>query len=122
VCDSSDSQPFGFFSLCQVSDDKTYKRWGFPPKFVQIERFACLLTGEILLRQLQFLSSHLPQQSILLVIRSSLRDAYWAALKAGFRQLGECPLIVGAFIWLYFDREDRHDKIQTNLRRAKVVA
>lgn len=116
ICESS-----GFFSLAPIGDDKTYKRWRFPQRTIRIERFACLLSGEILLQQFQLLASHLPEQSILLVIPSSLRDAYWAATKAGFRQLGDCALIVGAFVWLYLDREDRHDEIQTKLRRAKVV-
>jgi hypothetical protein len=121
VCESPDSQPPGFFSLSPTDDDKTYKRWRFPQHSVRIEHFACLFSGEILVHQFQLLASHLPQESILLVIPSSLRDAYWAATKAGFRQLGDCPLIVGAFVWLYLDREDRHDEIQTKLRRAKVV-
>jgi len=115
-------EPSGFFSLVAVGDDKTYKRWHFPQRTVRIEHFACLLSGEILLQQFQLLVSHLPEQSILLVIPSSLRDAYWAATKAGFRQLGDCPMIVGAFVWLYLDREDRHDEIQTKLRTARVVA
>jgi len=122
VCELPHSQPLGFFSLCHVSEDKAYKRWGFPRQFVRIERFACLLPGEILLQQLQFLNSHLPGQSLLLVIPSSLRDAYWAATKAGFRQLGDCNLVVGAFVWLYLDRESKHDEIQTKLRKARVVA
>jgi hypothetical protein len=122
ICESPDLQPFGFFSLSHVSDDKAYKRWGFPRQFVRIDNFACLLSGEILLQQFQLLTTHLPEQSILLVIPSSLRDAYWAATKAGFRQLGDCDLVVGAFVWLYLDREDKHDEIQTKLRKARVVA
>jgi len=122
VCELPNSQPLGFFSLSSIGDDKTYKRWGFPKHSVRIEHFSCLLTGEIILRDLQLLVSHLPQQNILLCIPSSLRDAYWAALKAGFRQLGDSSLVVGAFIWLYLDRENGHDKIQTKMRRAKVIA
>ena len=45
----------------------------------------------------------------------------FSATKAGFRQLGDCPIIVGAFVWLYLDREDRHEEIQTKLRKARVV-
>lgn len=115
-------EPSGFFSVMPVGDDKTHKRWRFPQDVVRIEHFACLLAGETLLPQLQSLAAHLARQSILLVIPSSLRDAHWAAVKAGFRELGHSSLIVGGFVWLYLDREDRHDEIQTKLRRAKVVA
>jgi hypothetical protein len=58
----------------------------------------------------------------LLCIPSSLRDAYWAALKSGFQQLGDSELVVGAFVWLFLDREGRRDEIQEKLRRARVVA
>jgi hypothetical protein len=122
VCESSDSKQSGFFSLSSVSDDKTYKRWGFPQNCVHVENFSCLLIGGILLRQFQLLVSHLPQQSILFCIPSSLRDAYWAVLKARFKQLGDSSLVVGTFVWLYLDREDKHDEIQTKMRRAKVIA
>jgi hypothetical protein len=115
-------EPSGFFSVMPVGDHKTHKRWRFPQDAVRVEHFACLLAGETLLLQLQSLATHLARQSILLVIPSSLRDAHWAALKAGFRELGDSSLIVGGFVWLYLDREDRHDEIQTKLRRAKVVA
>jgi hypothetical protein len=117
VCD-----PSGFFSLCPIGDDKTYKRWRFPQHSIRVEHFACLLTGEVLLSQLQLLASHLPKESILLCIPAILRNAHWAALKAGFRQLGDSSFIVGTFAWLYLDREERHDEIQTKLQRAKVVA
>lgn len=115
-------EPSGFFSVLPVGDDKTYKRWRFPRHAVRVEHFACLLPGETLLGQLQSLAAHLATQSILLVIPSTLRDAHWAAVKAGFRELGDSSLIVGGFTWLYLDREERHDEIQTKLRRAKVVA
>lgn len=121
VCELPESQPTGFFSLCPIGDDKTWKRWRFPQHSVRIEYFACLLTGEILLQQLQLLTSHLPHQSILLVIPSSLRDALWAATKTGFRELGEGSLTFGGFAWLYLDRENRHDEIETKMRRAKVI-
>jgi len=121
VCESADSQASGFFSLSPVGDDKTYKRWRFPEHSVRIEHFSCSLPGEAILRHLQLLVAHLPQESILLCIPSSLRDAYWAALKSGFQQLGDSELVVGAFAWLYFDREGRRDEIQAKLRRAKVV-
>jgi len=115
-------EPSGFFSVVPVGDDKTYKRWRFPQHAVRVAHFACLLPGESLLGQLQSLAALLAGQSILLVIPSSLRDAHWASVKAGFRELGDSSLIVGGFTWLYLDREDRHDDIQTELRRAKVVA
>jgi hypothetical protein len=114
-------EPSGFFSLCPIGDDKTYKRWGFPQHAVRVEYFACLLTGEAILQHLRLLVLHISEQSILLCIPASLRDAQWAALKAGFRELGDSSLIVGAFVWLYFDREGRHDAIQAKLRRAKIV-
>jgi hypothetical protein len=112
----------GFFSLSPIGDDKTFKRWRFPQHAVRVGHFACLLPGETLLGQLHSLSAQLVEQSILLVIPSSLRDAHWAAVKAGFRELGDSSLITGAFVWLYLDREDTHDEIQTKLRRAKIVA
>jgi hypothetical protein len=115
-------EPSGFFSVVPVGDDKTYKRWRFPQHAVRVAHFACLLPGETLLGQLQSLAAHLAERSILLVIPSSLRDAHWAAMKAGFRELGDSSLTVGGFTWMYLDREDRHDEIQTKLRRAKVVA
>ena len=115
-------EPSGFFSAVRVGDDKTYKRWCFPQHAVRVAHFACLLPGETLLGQLQSLAAHLAEHSILLVIPSSLRDAHWAAVKAGFRELSDSSLIAGGFAWLYLDREDRHDEIQTKLRRAKVVA
>ena len=114
-------EPSGFFSFDAVGDDEIYQRWRFPARTVRIDQFACLLTGEAILQQLQLLASCLPAQSILLVIPSSLRDAYWAATKAGFRPLGNCPLIIGSFVWLYLDREDRYDEIQAKLRKARVV-
>jgi len=122
VCEGVDLQPAGFFSVSSIGDDKIYKRWRFPQRSIRMEQFACLLTGEVILHQFQLLVAHLPQQSILLCIPSSLRDAHWAALKAGFRQLGDCQLIVGGFVWLYLDREGRHNEILTKLRRAKVIA
>jgi len=115
-------EPAGFFSLIPAGDDKAYKRLQFPRRTMRIENFACLLSGEILSHQLRLLATHLPQPSILLVIPSSLRDIHWAALQAGFRQLGDGSLIVGAFVWLYLDRQDSHDAIQTKLRRAKIIA
>src|SRR6266404_1396963 len=108
VCEAPDPKHAGFFSLFPIGGDKTYKRWRFPQDSVLIEHFACLLGGEILLPQLQLLVGHLPEQSILLCIASPLRGAYWAALKTGFRLLGESPLIVGTFAWLYLDREERY--------------
>jgi hypothetical protein len=122
VCESIDSQPSGFFSLSPVGDDKTYKRWRFPEHSVRVENFSCLLPGEAIVRHLQLLASHLPRESILLCIPSSLRDAYWAGLKSGFQQLGDCQEVAGAFVWLYLDRDGRRDEIQAKLRRAKVVA
>jgi|ERR1043165_4658145 hypothetical protein len=116
VCESS-----GFFSVFPVVDDRTYRRWRFPQHAVRVGHFACLLPGETLLGPLQCLCAHLAEQSILLVIPSPLRDAHWAAVKAGFRELGDSSLIIGGFAWLYLDREDRHDEIETKLRRAKVV-
>jgi len=121
VCESLDSEPPGFFLLSPVGDDKTYKRWRFPEHSVLIEHFACLFPGETILHHLQLLVSYLPQESILLCIPSSLRDAYWAALKSGFQQLGDCQLIVGSVVWLFLDRAGRRDEIQAELRRAKVV-
>ncbi len=122
VCELPDVDGcLGFFSLRPVGDDKLYKRWRFPKHSVLIEHFSCLLPGEIIHRHLQLLAAHIPEQNILLVIPSQLRDAYWAAMKTGFKLLGDCPLIVGAFVWLYLDREDKHEEIRTKLRRAKVV-
>lgn len=121
VCELPESKPTGFFSLCPIGDEKTCKRWRFPKHSVRIEYFACLLPGEILLQQLQLLASHLPHQSILLVIPSSLRDALWAATKTGFLEFGDGSQTVGGFAWLYLDRENRHEEIETKLRRAKVI-
>jgi len=121
VCESANPQEMGFFALCSIGTDKTYKRWRFPDRAVQIEHFAFLLKGEVLLPQFQLLTSHLREASVLLCFASPLRDAYWAALKAGFRLLGESPLIVGTFVWLYLDREEGFEDIQTKLRRAKIV-
>ncbi len=61
VCEPSDTQQTGFFSLLPIGADKAYKRWCFPERSVRVVHFACLLSGEILLRQLQLLVSHLPQ-------------------------------------------------------------
>jgi hypothetical protein len=124
VCESSDPQQMGFFAISPISSlgsDKACKRWRFPESAIQIQHFACMLSGEILLHQFQLLASHLPQASILLCFASPLRGAYWAALKAGFKILGECPLIIGTFVWLYLDRDERFDEIQTKLRRAKII-
>lgn len=115
-------EPAGFFSVLPLGNDKTYKRWRFPQRAVRVGHFASLLAGETLLPQLQSLATRLAEQSILLVIPPSLRDAHWAALKAGFRELGDSSLVIGGFVWLYLDREDRHDEIEAKLRRAKVVA
>jgi hypothetical protein len=115
-------EPSGFFSIVPIGEDKTYKRMRFPQCAVRVAHFACLLPGETLLGQLQSLAKHLAEQSILLVIPSSLREAHWAAVKTGFRELGDSSLIVGGDTWLYLDREDRHDEIQAKLRRAKIVA
>lgn len=122
VYESPNEELSGFFSLSPIGQDKTYEHFGFPEHTVRIDDFAGLLPGEALLHQFQLLMSHLPLQSILLVIPAPLRDAYWAALKAGFRQLGDSPLMVGAYNWLYLDRESRLDEIQTKLQRAKVIA
>jgi hypothetical protein len=121
ICDSSDSRRTGFFCVAPIGSDKTYKRWRFPERAVRVEHFACLLPGEVLLDQFQLLSFELRRESLLLWISSSLRDPYWAALKAGFRPLGESPTMVGTFAWLYLDREQKYDEIQTKLRRAKIV-
>jgi len=121
VCESANPQEMGFFALSSIGPDKTYKKWHFPECAVRIEHFACLLKGEVLLPQFELLGSHLREASILLCLASPLRDAYWAALKAGFRLLGESPLIVGTFVWLYLDREERFGDIQTKLRRAKIL-
>jgi len=64
-------KPSGFFSVVEVGDDKTYKRWRFPPHAVRVAHFACLLPGEALLGQLRLLAAHLANQSILLIIPSS---------------------------------------------------
>jgi hypothetical protein len=111
----------GFFALSGIGTGKTHKRWRFPERAVQIEHFRCLLKGEVLLPQFELLASHLHEASLLLCFASPLRDAYWAALKAGFRLLGESPLIVGTFVWLYLDREKRFGDIQMKLRRAKIL-
>jgi hypothetical protein len=121
VCESSNSQKMGFFAFSRIGTDKTYKRWRFPERAVRIEHFACLLSGEVLLPQFESVASHLREESILLCFASPLREACWAALKAGFRLLGESPLIVGKFAWLYLDREERFGEIQMKLRRAKIV-
>jgi hypothetical protein len=121
VCESLDEELSGFFSLSPVGHDKSYEHLGFPEHAVRIDDFACLQPGEALLRQFQLLTSHLPSQSILLVIPAQLRDAYRVALKAGFRQLGDSPLLVGAYSWLYLDRESRLDEVQTKLQRAKMI-
>jgi hypothetical protein len=115
-------EPSGFFSVVPVGHDKTYNNWRFPQHAVLVLDFACLLPGETLLRQIQSLATHLAEQSILLVIPSSLRETHWAAVKAGFRELGDSFSTGSEFNWLYLDREDKHDEIQTKLRRAKVVA
>jgi hypothetical protein len=122
VFECADPQKNGFFGLAERGGEKIYKKWGFPAHTVGIQHFASLLSGEALLPQFQALASHLAQQSLLLCIPSSLRDAYWAALKAGFKVLGECPLIVGTYLWLYLDREGKHEQIQSKLRKAKIIA
>jgi hypothetical protein len=67
------------------------------------------------------LASRFSNQSILVCISSQLRDACWAAIKAGFGMLGESPLIVGTYMWLYLDRENKREEIQLKLRRAKIL-
>jgi hypothetical protein len=121
VCESSNPNQAGFFAVSSLANDRVYKKWRFPESAVRIEAFACLLSGEVLLQHFQLLTTHLRQHSILLCVASPLRDAYWAALKAGFRLLGESPLIVGNVVWLYLDREERHIEIQTKLRKARVI-
>lgn len=121
VCESSEAQQVGFFALSPFGDEKVCKRWRFPVSTVRIEHFACLLSGEILIRQFQLLNAHLAAKSILLCIPSTLRDAYWAALKTGFKLLGESQTILGTDAWLYLDREQKHDEIQTKLRRARII-
>jgi len=121
VCESTDPKEAGFFSLLPIGHNKIYKKWRFPEQSIQIEHFACLSSDEVLLHQFQLLAAHLPQESILVCIPSLLRDAYWAALKSGFGVLGESPLIVGTYVWLYLDREQKLDEIRTKLRRARLV-
>jgi len=121
VYELPNSELLGFFSFNSIGEDKTFKRWRFPKQSVRIENFSCLQSGEALLNQFELLIKEMSQQSILLVIPVSLREPYWAGLKAGFRQLGESSLIVGGFIWLYFDRENLHEEIQAKLQKAKVV-
>jgi hypothetical protein len=121
MCESSDPQQIGFFGLSRLGTNATYKRLRFPESAIQIEHFAFLLKGEILLCQFQALAAQFPKQSMLLRFPSQLRDAYWAALKAGFRILGECPLIIGTFVWFYLDREEKFLEIQNKLRRDKII-
>lgn len=121
VCEPTDSQPLGFFSLWPI-DHKMRKRWGFAEHSVEVGHFSCLLPGEAILRHLQLLASHMPQENILLRILSLLREAYWAALKSGFQQLGESKLIVGCVVWLLLDREGRRDQIQAKLNRSRIIS
>ena len=121
VCDSCDPQQIGFFGISSLGTDTIYKRLRFPESAIHIEHFAFLLKGEILLCQFQLLAAQFPKQSILLCFPSQLRDAYWAALKAGFRILGECPLIIGTFVWFYLDREKKFLEIQNKLRRDRII-
>ena len=122
VCVSPDSHLTGFFAFSRIGNDKIYKKWQFPEETIRIEHFDCLLSGEDLSAQFRLLTEHMQQESMLVCIASSLRDAYWAALKAGFKPLGESPLIVGTYAWLYLDRAGRHEAIRANLKRAKILA
>ena len=117
VCEAG-LQHAGFFAVSPLGSEKTFRKWRFPERLVQIEHFPSLFSGEVLVRHFQLLASHLPEASILLCVASTLREAYWAALKAGFRLLGESQLLVGTFAWLYLDRESRFYEIQSKLRRA----
>jgi hypothetical protein len=121
VCEIAGSEQLGFFGIRSLADQRAYKRWRFPESGICIDHFACLLPGEVLLEQFRALAVHVPDQSVLMSPSTSLRDVYWAALKAGFRLLGESRSIVGTFAWLYLDREERFDEIQTKLQRAKIV-
>jgi hypothetical protein len=121
VCESSNPQQQGFFSLNRLGGNKTFKRWGFPESAVRIEHFGCLQKAEIILHQLSLLVSQLHQQSILLCVATPLRDAYWAALKAEFKLLGESHSIIGTAAWLYYDCDGRFKEIQEKLTRAKIV-
>jgi hypothetical protein len=121
VCESADSTLSGFFAVSSLGGDQAYRRWRFPESAIRIESFACLLAGEVLFQQFELLARRLRDHSILVCIPTQLREAYWAALKAGFRLLGESPLIVGAVVWLYLDRDQRHDEIQKKLRRSRII-
>jgi hypothetical protein len=121
VFDSDNPGEFGFFSITNLDGDKTYRRWRFPEETIRIEHFAYFLTGEVLARQFHSLASHFLHESILVCLPTPLRDAYWGALKGGFRLLGESPLVIGTFAWLYLDRAQRFDQIQTKLRKAKII-
>jgi hypothetical protein len=121
VCESSDPKQIGFFALSAIGQEKRYRRRKFPERSVQIRHFARLLSGEVLLPQFQMLAAHLKHESISVVIDAQLREAYWAALKAGFRLLGECPTIVGTSAWLYLDRHESFEQVQTKLLRARLL-
>jgi len=121
VYESHSPEEGGFFSAFPVGADPTYRRRRFPERAVSVDHFASQLAGEVLLQQFKSLAAHLPDVSLLLRFSSTLRQPYWAAMKAGFRLLGESPLIVGTFVWLYLDRDQRFDEIQLKLRRAKLV-
>lgn len=122
VCESSKLEEMGYFKVGPLGHLKNFKRFRFPEHSIQIGPFACLLKGEVLLPQFEQLVAHLPEKSILVCISSPLRDAYWAALKAGFKLLGESSMIVGTYAWLYFDREQRHEEIQNKLRRSRIIS
>ncbi|HZQ48422.1 MAG TPA: hypothetical protein VFC07_15500 [Verrucomicrobiae bacterium] len=121
VYETPDPNRWGFFALSHDVNSIFYKKMGFPEDFVTINHFACLLKGEILLEQFQALSAYLPDESVSLSISTTLRDAYWAALKAGFKLLGEQPLVVGEYAWLYLDRERKFEMIQTKLIKARMI-
>ena len=121
VCESSDPKQLGFFFCSNLGANQIFKRYRFPERSLHIEKFACLLPSEVILEHLRLLAAHFPNESILLCLPTPLRAAYWAGLKAGFKLLGESPMILGTSAWLYLDREKRFEEIQTKLRRAKLI-
>jgi hypothetical protein len=121
ICESVHGSYAGFFALLRMKTYRFFKRCRFADSSYIIEGYECLLDGEVLREQFKEIASHFPEAGLLVCISSELRDAYWAALKAGFSLLGESNLVVGTKAWLYLDRRNRFDEIQVKLRRAKLI-
>jgi hypothetical protein len=121
ICESVHGSYAGLFALLRMKTYGFIRRCRFADSSYIIERYECLLDGEVLLGQFKEIASHFPEAGLLVCVSSELRDAYWAALKAGFCLLGESTLVIGTEAWLYLDRGNRFDEVQMKLRRAKLI-